>query len=130
MTEVVLLTKDDCDLCEHAKATLGRLGEEFELHVREVSLDSGEGAGLARDANAPFPPVVLQNEARPSFSSRRRNSFAASTTFAKSTSGAGSRSNTRRPGVFGSSATEFQGWNSSDEIWPRATRALALLTSM
>ena len=59
MTEVVLLTKDDCDLCEHAKAALGRLGEEFELHVREVSLDSGEGAELARDANAPFPPVVF-----------------------------------------------------------------------
>ena len=61
MTDVVLLTKGDCDLCEHAKATLGRLGEELTLDVRELSLDSGEGAELARDANAPFPPVVFVN---------------------------------------------------------------------
>lgn len=61
MTDVVLLTKDDCDLCEHAKATLRRLGEEFPLEVREVSLDSDEGTALARDANAPFPPVVFVN---------------------------------------------------------------------
>ena len=61
MTEIVVLTKGDCDLCEHAKATLGRLGAEFTLDVREVSLDSDEGAELARDANAPFPPVVFVN---------------------------------------------------------------------
>ena len=61
MTEIVLLTKGDCNLCEHAKATLGRLGEEFELDMRELSLDSGEGVRLARDSNAPFPPVVFVN---------------------------------------------------------------------
>ena len=59
MTEVVLLTKADCDLCQHAKATLGRLAKEFELRVREVALDSTEGAELAREAGAPFPPVVF-----------------------------------------------------------------------
>ena len=59
MSEVVLLTRDDCDLCERAKVTLERLGAEFPLDVREVSLDSGEGAELVRVANAPFPPVVF-----------------------------------------------------------------------
>ena len=59
MTEIVLLTKDDCDLCEHAKAALERLGDEFALDVREVPLDCGEGAELAREANAPFAPVVF-----------------------------------------------------------------------
>ena len=61
MTEIALLTKDDCDLCEQAKATLGRLGDEFTLELRELSLDSREGVRLARDANAPFPPVVFVN---------------------------------------------------------------------
>ena len=59
MTDVVLLTKDDCDLCEHAKETLARMSAELELHVREVALDSSEGAELARTAGAPFPPVVF-----------------------------------------------------------------------
>ncbi len=57
--EVVLLTKDDCDLCEQAKKTLERLSDEFELHVRHVALDSSEGVELAREAGAPFPPVVF-----------------------------------------------------------------------
>ncbi len=57
--EVVLLTKDDCDLCGQAKKTLERLSDEFELRVREVALDSSEGAELAREAGAPFPPVVF-----------------------------------------------------------------------
>ena len=57
--EVVLLTKDDCDLCGQAKKTLERLSDEFELRVREGALDSSEGADLAREAGAPFPPVVF-----------------------------------------------------------------------
>ena len=57
--EVVLLTKDDCDLCEQAKKTLERLSDEFELHVRHVALDSSEGFELARKTGAPFPPVVF-----------------------------------------------------------------------
>ena len=59
MTEVVLLTKDDCDLCAQAKETLERLSDEFGLQVREVALDSSEGAELALEAGAPFPPVVF-----------------------------------------------------------------------
>ncbi len=61
MNEVVLLTKDDCSLCEQAKATLRLLSDEHELAVREVPLDSDEGKRLALKTAAPFPPVVFLN---------------------------------------------------------------------
>ena len=59
MTEVVLLTKEDCGLCDQAKQTLDRLSAELELRVREVTLDSEEGSKLAHEAGAPFPPIVF-----------------------------------------------------------------------
>jgi len=59
VSEVLLLTKEDCDLCEQAKRTLGGLSDWFDLQVREVALESPEGAQLARTAAAPFPPVVF-----------------------------------------------------------------------
>ncbi len=63
MTEVVLLTKEDCHFCEQAKDVLARLRGEYDLHVREVALESEEGRSLALDAAAPFPPVVFLNGA-------------------------------------------------------------------
>ena len=59
MTEIVILTKDDCHLCEQAKDVLALLAGEYELAVREVALDSEEGRRLALEAGAPFPPVVF-----------------------------------------------------------------------
>lgn len=59
MTDVVLLTKEDCDFCEAAKAVLTRVGAEYDLDVREVALDSKEGRELALDSGAWFPPVVF-----------------------------------------------------------------------
>lgn len=59
MTEILLLTKGDCQLCDQAKATLGRLADDFELTVREVELESEEGGRLALEGEAPFPPVVF-----------------------------------------------------------------------
>lgn len=59
MTEVVLLTKQDCHFCEQAKDVLTRLRSEYDLRVREVTLDSDEGRSLARASAAPFPPVVF-----------------------------------------------------------------------
>jgi glutaredoxin len=61
VTEVVLLTKDDCHFCEQAKDVLARLRGEFPLSVREVALESEEGRSLALDSGAPFPPVVFVN---------------------------------------------------------------------
>ena len=59
MTQIVLLTKDDCHFCDQAKDLLERLAGEYELDVREVALDSDEGRRLAFEAGAPFPPVVF-----------------------------------------------------------------------
>jgi glutaredoxin len=59
VTEVVLLTKADCHFCEQAKDVLARLGDEYELHVREVVLETEEGRSLALASAAPFPPVVF-----------------------------------------------------------------------
>ena len=61
MSEVVLLTKEDCHFCEQAKDVLARLRGEYELRVREVRLDSEEGRTLALESGAPFPPVVFLN---------------------------------------------------------------------
>lgn len=59
MIEAILLTKHDCDLCEQAKSVLARVGEEHELHVREIPLETEEGRDLGLAAGAPFPPVLL-----------------------------------------------------------------------
>ena len=61
MTEVVLLTKDDCHFCEQAKEVVVRLRGEYDLSVREVALESEEGRSLALRSAAPFPPVVFLN---------------------------------------------------------------------
>jgi glutaredoxin len=62
MTEVVLLTKEDCHFCEQAKGVLARLRGEYNLRVREVALESEEGRSLALESAAP-PPVVFLNGA-------------------------------------------------------------------
>lgn len=59
MTEIVLLTREDCHFCDQAKELLDRLGAEYALHVREVALDSVEGRALAARSGAPFPPVIF-----------------------------------------------------------------------
>jgi len=61
VTDVVLLTKDDCHFCEQAKDVLARVRGEYGLHVREVTLESEEGRRLALESAAPFPPVVFLN---------------------------------------------------------------------
>lgn len=59
MTEVVLLTKDDCHFCEQAKVVLGRLQGEYAFDVRELPLESDEGRQLAERFGALFPPVLF-----------------------------------------------------------------------
>ena len=63
MTEVVLLTKEDCHFCEQAKDVLARLRSEYDLCVREVAIESEEGRSLALESAVPFPPVVFLNGA-------------------------------------------------------------------
>ena len=62
MTEVVLLTKEDCHFCEQAKEVLARLGGDYDLRVREVALESEEGRSLALRSGAPFPPVIFLDD--------------------------------------------------------------------
>ena len=62
MSEVLLLTKEDCHFCEQAKHVLARLGGDYDLRVREVALESEEGRSLALRSGAPFPPVIFLNE--------------------------------------------------------------------
>ena len=59
MTEVVLLTTEGCEFCDHAKTVLQRLRGEFDIELREVRLESEEGTQLAASSRAPFPPVVF-----------------------------------------------------------------------
>jgi hypothetical protein len=58
MIEVVLLTKRDCGLCDHAKEILLRVAPELRLHVREVNFETAEGSQLAFTTGSPFPPIV------------------------------------------------------------------------
>ena len=46
--EVVLVTQAVCDLCNRAHAVLDRLGHQYDLSVRTVSLTTPEGEALAR----------------------------------------------------------------------------------
>jgi glutaredoxin len=58
-TTVTLLTRADCELCEHAKAVLARVAGDLEFVVDEVELATPEGTVLAIRAGMLFPPGVL-----------------------------------------------------------------------
>lgn len=68
MTQLTLLTKEDCDGCEHARRVLARLRQEFELDVHEVALESPRGKELARGVTGIFPVLFLAG--RPFFYGR------------------------------------------------------------
>ncbi len=57
--EITLLTQADCGYCEHAKAVLGRVGEDYSLRVTEIDLATPEGKQLAERAGIMFAPGVL-----------------------------------------------------------------------
>ena len=59
MTEITLLTQDDCVLCEQAKAVLARVAADHPLTVTEVDLHSEQGVALALAAGVMFAPGVL-----------------------------------------------------------------------
>ncbi len=56
---VTLLTQSQCKFCDHAKATLARLGQEFSLKVTAVDIGSAQGQKLAEQGAVPFPPGVF-----------------------------------------------------------------------
>jgi glutaredoxin len=57
--DVVLLSAQDCELCQHAKEILRRVSIEYPLDVRTVSLDSTEGQQLAAQHGVLFAPGLL-----------------------------------------------------------------------
>jgi hypothetical protein len=59
VSEVLLLTRPSCSLCEHARAVLARLAAEFPLAVSSIELDSPEGQALALRGGILFPPGVF-----------------------------------------------------------------------
>ena len=57
--QIILLTKDDCAFCDHAKQVLRQLADTYPLRVTEVDLASHEGQQLATTAGVLFAPGVL-----------------------------------------------------------------------
>ena len=58
-TSITLLTQTDCPHCDHAKEVLGRVGQDFLISVREVSLESHEGRRLGSHHGVLFAPGVI-----------------------------------------------------------------------
>ena len=65
----------------------------------------------------PLPPDVLGNPVAPSSASTSCATWATRRTVAKSHSGMGSRSMRHSSGTSVSARREFQGWNSTVDIW-------------
>ncbi len=59
MVSVTVLSAPQCELCEHAKAVLGRVGQDFELVVEELSTGTDRGRQLMMEHRVAFPPGVL-----------------------------------------------------------------------
>jgi len=59
MTEITLLTQQDCGYCEHARQVLARVREDHPLEITEISLASEEGRALAVRAGVHFAPGLL-----------------------------------------------------------------------
>ncbi len=59
MTEITLLTKEDCRLCDHAKNVLERIRADYRLTITQLDLTSEQGKALAVEASVMFAPGVL-----------------------------------------------------------------------
>jgi len=59
MTEITLLTQEDCRLCDQAKNVLERIRAEYRLTITQLDLRSEQGKALAVEATVMFAPGVL-----------------------------------------------------------------------
>lgn len=57
--EALLLTQDQCSLCDHGKNLLARLAEELPLVVQTQDLGSEAGRALAERGGVMFPPGLF-----------------------------------------------------------------------
>jgi glutaredoxin len=56
---VLILTQENCDFCDSAKAMLDRLSQEYPLSVSTLSLESAPGQALAEKGGILFPPGIF-----------------------------------------------------------------------
>lgn len=56
---VLILTQENCDFCDSAKAMLERLAREYPLSVSTMSLESAAGQALAEKGGILFPPGIF-----------------------------------------------------------------------
>ena len=59
MTEITLLTQEDCGYCEHARQVLARVGEDHPLDITEIDMRGEQGRILAARAGVMFAPGLL-----------------------------------------------------------------------
>ena len=60
---VLLLTADACHLCDHAKAVIAEIAEEYPLEVTEIPITSLQGQSLVqRDAILIAPGIYVNGE--------------------------------------------------------------------
>lgn len=57
--EVLLLTQDRCDFCDHAREVLERLAEEYPLRLSVCELESPRGQKLAAEGGILFAPGIF-----------------------------------------------------------------------
>ena len=58
-TRITIVTKDDCALCDHAKEVIARVGDEFDIELELVGLETARGREVALQSGMVFPPAVL-----------------------------------------------------------------------
>lgn len=56
---VLILTQENCDFCDAAKAMFERLSREYPLSVSTLSLESAAGQVLAQKGGILFPPGIF-----------------------------------------------------------------------
>ena len=59
MVLVTLLTAPDCELCQHAKTVLARVGEDHDLTIEVLSTQTEQGRRLMVEHRVAFPPGIL-----------------------------------------------------------------------
>jgi len=56
---VLILTQENCEFCDAAKAMFDRLSREYPLSVSTLSLESAAGQALAEKGGILFPPGIF-----------------------------------------------------------------------
>ncbi len=59
---ITLITAPHCELCQHAKEVLARVGADYDIEVSVLSDESERGSALMMEHLVAFPPGVLLDE--------------------------------------------------------------------